>query len=60
MYLTLVDVSNMNISKMNISNMWALRQCCFVAYDQLCIIDFKLSISLKKFGVPPLKTTLGQ
>ena len=31
---------------------------CFITYDRLFIIDFKLSMSLKKLDVPSLKTTL--
>ena len=36
----------------------SIKKRCLITYDRLFIIDFKLSMSLKKLGVPSLKTTL--
>ena len=36
----------------------SIKKRCLITYDRLFIIDFKLSISLKKLDVPSLKTTL--
>ena len=36
----------------------SIKKRCHIIYDRLFIIDFKLSMSLKKLDVPSLKTTL--
>ena len=36
----------------------SIKKRCFITYDRLFIIDFKLSMSLKKLDVPSLKRTL--
>ena len=49
-----------NVSFVSMNLTVSIKRHCPITYDPLFIIDFKLSMSLKKLDVPTLKTTLRQ